>query len=79
MAEAAHDHHHGDQDIVENIATFRAFGGLMKWSALAVAVLVLTLVIWFCTNSGVLTGLIAGGIVAAVGIYFLRSKPALAH
>ena len=44
MAEAAHEYHSGDQDITEQLATFRAFGGLTKWSCLAIAVLITMLV-----------------------------------
>ena len=79
MAEAAHEYHHGDQDITENVATFRAFGGLMKWSGLSVAVLVTVLVMWFCVNAGFWAGAILGAIIAALGVYFLRSRPEAAH
>jgi hypothetical protein len=75
MSEAVHEYHHGDQNVTENEATFEAFGGLMKWSALSVAVLVTMLVLWFCTSAGFWAGLFAGVIIAALGIYFLRGRP----
>jgi len=79
MTDAAHDYHSGDQDITEQRATFELFGKLMKWASLAVAVLILTLVLWFCVGAGFLGGLIPGLVVLSLGIYFLRSKPEQPH
>jgi|HubBroStandDraft_1064217.scaffolds.fasta_scaffold38493_3 hypothetical protein len=79
MSEAAHDYHSGDQDITEQVATFDAFGKLVKWGCLALASLLLTLVLWFCVGSGFFGGLIPGIVVLAVGIFFLREKPQPAH
>ena len=79
MAEAAHEYHSGDQDVTEQLATFRAFGSLTKWSCLAIAVLITMLVLWFCVGVGFFAGLIPGVIILAVGIFFLRSKPEPSH
>ena len=79
MAEAAHEHHTGDQDITEQVATFQLVGRLLKWGSLAVAALVTMLVLWFCVDAGFFSGLAAGVIILAVGITFLRSKPAEEH
>lgn len=73
------DYHHGDQDISEQLASYRAFGALSKWGSLAVAVLVLMLTLWFCLNAGFLGGLIPGLIVLVLGVVFLRSKPSQDH
>jgi uncharacterized membrane protein len=79
MTEAVHEHHPGDQEISEQIATFSAFGKLVKWCCLAIAVLILMLVLWFCVSAGFVGGLVPGIVVAAVGFFFLRSKPRPAH
>ena len=79
MSEAVHDHHPGDQDISEQLATFSLFGKLMKWGGLSIVVLVLMLTLWFCVGAGFWAGAVAGVIVAAVGVYFLRSPPGEAH
>jgi len=79
MAEAAHEYHSGDQDITEQIATFEAFGGMIKWGSLAVAVLLVALVLWFCVGAGFWAGALSALVLAAVGVYFLRSKPQPSH
>jgi acyl dehydratase len=75
MDQATSDYHPGDQNISEQVATYRFFGGLTKWGSLTVAVLVLMLTLWFCLGSGFLGGLIPGAILAGLGFAFLRSKP----
>lgn len=79
MTEAVHDYHSGDQDITEQQATFRSFGKMIKWGSLAVAVLLLTLVLWFCVGAGFISGVAAAIVVAAVGIFFLREKAPAGH
>ncbi len=79
MTEAVHEYHPGDQDISEQVATFRAFGTMVKWGSLALAVLLLMLVLWFCLNAGFFGGVIPGVLLAAAGVFFLRSKPQSAH
>jgi hypothetical protein len=79
MSDAVQEYHPGDQDIREQIATFSVFGKLMKWCSLGVAVLVLTLVLWFCVGAGFLTGAASGLVLLVVGVYFLRSKPVPGH
>ncbi|MFI4976169.1 MAG: aa3-type cytochrome c oxidase subunit IV [Caulobacterales bacterium] len=75
MAEADHEYHRGQQDVSEQVATFHTFGGLVKWGCLTLAVLLLMLIMWFCTGAGFLAGLISGVVVLAAGIVFLRSGP----
>jgi hypothetical protein len=79
MAEAAHEYHSGDQDVTEQLATFRAFGGLTKWSCLAIAVLLTMLVIWFCVGAGFFAGLVPGVVILAIGVFFLRSRAEPSH
>jgi Bacterial aa3 type cytochrome c oxidase subunit IV len=79
MSEAVHEYTQGDQEITEQLATFTLFGKMMKWGSLSVAVLVVTLVLWFCVQAGFIAGAAAGIVLAVVGVYFLRSKPAPEH
>ena len=79
MNDAASDYHHGDQDVTEHVAAYRAFDALSKYGALSVAVLVLMLTLWFCLNAGFFGGLIPGLVVLVLGLLFLRSKPAQDH
>ncbi|MBU4436513.1 MAG: aa3-type cytochrome c oxidase subunit IV [bacterium] len=75
----AGDYHRGEMDIHEQAATYAAFGALSKWGSLAIAVLLLTITLWFCTPAGFLGGVIPGFVLAVLGIVFLREKPAPAH
>ena len=75
MAETAADYHHGDQDDSQQVATYHLFYALTKWGALTLSVLITTFTLWFCVGAGFFASVITGAILAAVGIYFLRSKP----
>ena len=80
VAEDHHgDYHHGDQDISAQAASWKAFMTMAKWGSLAVAVLILTFTLAFCTQAGLGSGLAAGFVVLVLGIFFLRSKPASGH
>jgi hypothetical protein len=79
MSEAVHEYTQGDQEITEQLATFSLFGRMMKWGSLCVAVLLVMLVLWFCVQAGFIAGAAAGIVLAVVGVYFLRSKPAPEH
>ncbi len=79
MSEAVHEYHPGDQDIAEQRATFSVFGKMIKWGSLAIAVLLIALVMWFCVGAGFFSGLVSGAVVLTVGVFFLRSKPEPAH
>lgn len=76
---AHHDHVHGQMEITEQAGTWALFQFLAKWCSLAVSVLVVMLVIWFCTNAGFLAGAISGVVVAVAGYFVLRQKKAAAH
>ena len=54
MAGLADDHTHGEMDIAEHAYTFHHFLVATKWGSLAIAVGVLFLTMWFCTNAGFL-------------------------
>jgi thiamine transporter ThiT len=79
MDDTASDYHHGQQNVADQAATYRLFGALTKWGALHLAVLIIVLTLWFCTGAGFLGGLIAGLVVLAAGIVFLRSKRPEGH
>jgi thiamine transporter ThiT len=52
---------------------------MTKWGSLAIAVLLLTITLWFCTSAGFIGGVIPGIVLAVLGVVFLREKPASAH
>ena len=68
--------HHGDQDIREQRSTYAFFMGLTKWGSLAIGVLLLFLVIWFCTPAGFGPALGAALVLLVAGIVGLRSAGA---
>ena len=75
----AGDYQRGEMDIHEQSATFEAFGKMTKWGSLAIASLLLTITLWFCTSAGFIGGVIPGIVLAILGVVFLREKPASAH
>ncbi|MGZ5993947.1 MAG: aa3-type cytochrome c oxidase subunit IV [Caulobacteraceae bacterium] len=79
MADHASDYVHGEMDIHQQEASYRGFYLLAKWGSLAVAVAVLFATISFCTDAGIVTGLIAGIVLAAIGIFALRSRGHAGH
>ena len=79
MSEAVHEYHPGDMNITEQVATFGAFGKMVKWGSLALAVMLLMLVLWFCVPMGFFAGLFAAIVLSVVGFLFLREKPDAGH
>ncbi len=75
MAEHATDFTAGEMDIHQQAATFHHFIKFTKWGSLAIAVLVLTATIWFCTTGGFMGGAVAGIVVLVAGILLLKEKP----
>ena len=75
----AGDYQRGEMDIHEQSATFEGFGKMTKWGSLAIASLLLTITLWFCTSAGFIGGVIPGIVLAILGFVFLREKPASAH
>lgn len=72
MAGKASDYHHGDQDVAEQVATFRLIMNITKWVCLLLASGLLALVLWFCTGAGFMAGAISGGVVLVLGALLLR-------
>jgi hypothetical protein len=79
MAGQASDYHRGDMDIHEQVSTFHLVMNITKWGSLVLAALLLTLVLWFCTAAGFLTGAISGAVVLGLGIVLLRSRGDAGH
>lgn len=75
----AGDYQRGEMDIHEQTATFEGFGKFTKWGSLAIASVLLTVTLWFCTPAGFIGGLVPGIVMAALGVLFLKEKPASAH
>jgi fumarate reductase subunit D len=78
-APADHDaaaYQRGSMEIEEQKATWALFGALSKWGSLAIACLVLLLTVWFMPNGGFVPAAISAIVVAVVGWWFLRAKPA---
>jgi hypothetical protein len=73
MAGKASDYHRGDQDISEQVATFKLIMGITKWGSLLIAAFLVTAVLWFCTDAGFMAGAISGAVVLALGVTLLRS------
>ncbi len=79
MAEHGSSYVFGEMDVHQNQASYAIFVNMAKWGSLAVAVIVLTATLWFCTPAGFLGGLIPAVVVLALGIFALRSKPGSGH
>jgi hypothetical protein len=78
-AHADHDaaaYQHGEMEITEQAATFSLFLKLAKWGSLAIACVVSFLVIWFQPGGSFIAGLGAAVVIAVVGFFALKSKPA---
>ena len=76
MAGPASDYHHGDMDIHEQTATFGAVMAATKWGCLSIAVGLVFFVLLFCTDAGFVAALVAAVVLAGLGVFFLRGKPA---
>jgi len=61
-------------DITEQVTTFRDAMTVTKWSCLVIAVGVLFFTLLFCTDTGFFGSLIPAVIVAAVGVFALKSR-----
>lgn len=75
----ASEYHRGEMDIAEQTATYHAVMGMTKWGSLALAVAVLMLTMWFCTDAGFIGGLVPGVVLAAAGVLLLREKKSGGH
>jgi hypothetical protein len=74
MASKATTYTRGEMDIHAQAATFDLVMKLIKWGSLAVAVLLLLPILWFCTDAGFLGAAISSLVVLVLGVVFLRDK-----
>jgi len=74
MADHGADYHHGEMDISHQMSTFNLFTGMTKWGSLSLAVLLVMLVLWFCTPAGFVTGLVTAVVMTVLGVVFLRER-----
>lgn len=79
MAGHDSDYQRGAMDIAEQTSTFELVMGLTKWGSLIIAAGLLFVVLLFCTHTGFLGSAISAGVLAVLGVVFLREKPAAAH
>ena len=49
------------------------------WGSLALAVALVTLVLWFCTKVGFLGAIVTGVVLLAIGVFALRDKGGAGH
>ncbi|HEX4195818.1 MAG TPA: aa3-type cytochrome c oxidase subunit IV [Caulobacteraceae bacterium] len=76
MAEPASDYHRGEMDIHAQRSTFESVMTASKWATLAVIAGVAFLTLWFCTAAGFGSALVTAIIIVALGVFFLRERPA---
>ncbi len=77
---AGADYHRGDQDASDHKATYSLFMGMVKWGSLLNAVLLVFLVLNFCTSAGFTTAAVSALVLMVVGWLALKKKPgAAAH
>jgi|GEM_PF-607678 len=77
MADHNADHIKGEMDIHEQRASYALFGNITKWGSLIVATGILFFVIWFAVSgAGFLPAAITAIIVAIIGFFILKEKPA---
>lgn len=65
-----------EMEIAEQVSTYRAFNGLVKWGSLAVATGVLFLVLLFCVHAGFFPAAFICLVLLVVGFVGLRKKVA---
>jgi len=78
-AHADHDaaaYQHGQMEVTEQAATYSMFMSLAKWSALAIACALSLLTIWFQPGGSFVAGFGVAVVLAVVGFFALKSKPA---
>lgn len=74
MAQPSNDYHRGEMDIHEQQATFDGFNHMTKWGSLIIAVGVLFITLWFCTNAGFLGAAASSFVATVIGVLVLRDK-----
>lgn len=63
-------------EVAEQVSTYRAFNGLVKWGSLAIAALLFFLTLEFCTRTGFLPSAFLAVLVLVLGFVALRKRVA---
>jgi hypothetical protein len=71
----ASEYHRGDMDIHEQTATYHLFVMMAKWGSLALAALLVSLVLVFCTPTSFVGALIVAALISVGGYVVLKEKP----
>jgi hypothetical protein len=79
MAEDVTEYHRGQMDIRAQQTTFQTVMVMTKWASLAVVVGVTFFTLLFCTPAGFGSSLMTAVVLAAVGGFALKDRPAAAH
>lgn len=79
MDHPASDYHRGEMDIHEQAATYHGVMAMTKWGSLVIAVALLVLTLWFCTDAGFMGGTVTGLVVLVLGVLLLREKKGGGH
>jgi multisubunit Na+/H+ antiporter MnhG subunit len=70
----ASEYHRGEMEIQEQVSTYHLFVELSKWGSLGLAALLITITLWFCTDTGFLGSFAVGAVITVLGILVLRDK-----
>jgi hypothetical protein len=76
MAGQVTEYHRGEMDIHAQQSTYAAVMTGSKWASLVIVVGVLFFTLWFCTQAGFFSALVSAVVVAVLGGFLLRSRPA---
>ncbi len=74
MATKGGDYTRGEMIIEEHEKTYDGFLKMTKWGSLYMAVLLVLLVLWFCTPAGFLGALVSAVVVVVLGTLVLAEK-----
>jgi drug/metabolite transporter (DMT)-like permease len=58
-------------EVVDHERTYKAFSILMRWSMVLLGTTILTLTLWFATDTGWLGALFTGVVAFALGYWFV--------
>lgn len=73
--DVASDPPHSSPPMQEQVHTYRDVMGLIHWGGLAVGSLVLFLVLWFCTKTGLIPSVVLTAIAGGAGAFYFARKP----
>ena len=74
MATHGGDYTRGEMIIEEHEKTYDGFLKMTKWGSLYLAVLLVMLVLWFCTPTGFIGAVISAVVLTVIGTLVLSEK-----